>query len=513
MRKINAHQNTIIIIGCICIALAIAIILILTPRRTQYAQANLPLAHGQAPQTAPISVYSGGMIDFDFYNILRVHDQSLFLSSGEVNQPVLDSLLAVINSPELDPRLRAPKIQWSTGLAYTDTPHTAVTAYDFSNFVVQNPVCMSVSGAIAIKLFEYIPDMYGVEHGHISEFTSQWWQLVYRATCDSDDVLTLWMMQPYRTTPFGGTRYDTLLGRRDEQYVCRTGEFVWRSFRANMRNTILSDHCIVNNLRPSPYFFFENNYSESIMRANLLRDMEHVFAEFYALPYLVSPKHLPGNWQSSRFQTGSNTERVFYATGEFQQYLTSFPGSTHPNGGLGAAGLIWGRHHHFNMINGKDGLSIGPFYNHWPNTINQPTYYDLLWIASDFETRSMGHNKDLATFQTFLRFPYDRTTDLRWNYTNRETDWRTDTTHGRSGLWRLNGFDRAFCAAKLGLPSGWEANLIWMRSTESRGMGLANTICNAGNRYIHGIHQRAGMRPGVHVSVAMLEDRIHKYPH
>jgi hypothetical protein len=29
--------------------------------------------------------------------------------------------------------------------------------------------------------------------------------------------------------------------------------------------------------------------------------------------------------------------------------------------GMGAAGLIWWSHFHFSLINGKDGLSIGPF--------------------------------------------------------------------------------------------------------------------------------------------------------
>lgn len=368
--------------------------------------------------------------------------------------------------------------------------------------------CMSKSGAVAIKLFETIPDRTGVEHGHLTEFTSQWWRIVYRSTDAENDVLTLWMMQPYRLSPFSGTRYDALLGRADERFIDRESDrdTPWARLSAFRMNTIFSDWCIAHNFPPSDGYFFENNFSASIARSNLLRDLRSLLSHFDVARYLVAPKDLPGRWQSSRYQTGTNQSGLFYATGEFQVYRRDYPGSTDPAGGLGATGLIWGTHRHFSLINGKDGLSIGPHNNHWPHSKLTPTHYDLLWLPSDFEVRTMGRGKDNALFQTFIRDPDNPATDLRWNYRVRRNDRRQDLSGGRSGLWRLNGFDRAFNADALGLPRGWESQLVWLRSVDGLGLGNANTVYHTGNRYGYGVNQLAGMRPAIHLSITRLSE-------
>ena len=449
----------------------------------------------------------GAMIFNHHYNILRVSDRPLFRSCGRVNGDVLENLMAILDDPRLDPMMREVKAEWPTGMTFEDTLYTAITAADFSNFVVPEPGGMSDSGAIVIKLFETIPERTGVQYGHVTEFTSQWWQLVYRSTDAGNDVLTLWMMQPYRLTPFSGTRYDTLIGRDDERFINRQGDQTWSRLSASGVNTILSDERKAANLPACDTYFFEGNFSASIARSNLLRDLAHLLNYFDIERYLVAPIDIPGQWQSSRYQTGSNTNMRFYASGEFYVYREDSPGSTHPNGGLGASGLIWGRHFHFSLINGKDGLSIGPYYNHWPHTILTPTHDDLLWLPSDFEVRSMGHSKDNALFQTFITDPDDPASELRWNFNNTaEEDWRygRDVTAGRSGLWRLNGFDRAFVSDALGLERGWESQLVWLRSTDVLGMGNANTVYHTGNRYGYGVNQLAGMRPAVHLSLARL---------
>jgi len=445
------------------------------------------------------------MVYYHYYNILQVSDRSLFRVDGSVNGEVLDNLMTILNDPRLDPMMREQKTQWPTGMSFEDTPYTAVTAADFSGFVVPEPSGMSESGAVVIKLFETIPDSYGVEHGHLTEFTSQWWQLVYRSADDGNDVLTLWMMQPYRLTPFGGSRYDARLGRVDERFIDRVDASGWADIPEGSVNTVINDERAANGLPPGDYFFFEGNYSAGIARANLLRDMESLLSRFDVERYLVAPRDVPGRWQTSRYQTGSNTNMLFYASGQFQVYREDYPGSTRLNGGLGAAGLIWGRHFHFSLINGKDGLSIGPYYNHWPHSLLMPTYEDLLWLPSDFEVRSMGHNKDNALFQTFITDPDDPSSGLRWNYsTSPEEDWREDLTGGRSGLWRLNGYDRAFDADGLGMPRGWETQLVWLRSADVLGMGNANTVFHTGNRYGYGVNQPAGMRPALHISITQL---------
>lgn len=459
---------------------------------------------------APQPDFEGHMMFYENHNILKVCTRPLFNASGGINEDVLEKLMQIIDSRELTPFMRTRKKYWPSGMVYADAPFTYVTAQDFSRFVVPDAECMDTSGAIVIQLFEMIPDKYGVEHGHLTEFTSQWWQLVYRSADDNDDVLTLWMMQPYRLSAFGGSRYDTLLGRTDESFIStrEDGALYWFPFPEYNTNTIHSDHCIANGLPPSDRFFFENNYSASIVRANLLRDLEHLLAQFDVEHFLVAPKNVPGNWQSSRTQTGTNMLGQFYASGHFTVYRQDYPGSTRANGGLGAVGRIWSHTRpHFNIINGKDGLSIGPMYNHWPHTNLVPTHGDLLWLPSDFEIRSLGHDKDDAMFQTFLIDAGDPATTLRWNYTGaRQEDSRYGSTlHGRSGLWRLNGFDRAFDSTVMGEPGSWEAMLNWVRSVDTLGMGTANMVCHVGNRYGWGIHQPAGVRPALHLSVHQLQ--------
>jgi len=447
------------------------------------------------------------MIDFELYDILRISDSPLFNADGGVNQDVLDNLMAILNDPRLDPMLREPKSAWPGTLPFADAfPYTATTAADFSDFVVPYPANMSHSGAIVIKLFETIPGMVGVHNGHLTEFTSQWWRLVYRATDDGEDVLTLWMMQPYRVTPFGGTRYDNLAGGVNDRFIDRLrdpGDGIWNRISPGNINTVLSDERIVLGLPPCNNYFFEGNFSASIARSNLLRDMEAVFDQFGVEAYLVAPRDLPGQWQSSFYQTGANMNFVYFATGQF--YTANgdrgFDGSFDPNAGMGATGLIWGTHRHFALINGKDGLSVGPYNNHWPNTTLVPTYDDLFWLPSDFEVRTMGFDKDNALFQTFITDPDDPASILR---TNTEPENRPDNANGRSGLWRLNGFDRAFDIDGLGLPRGWMTEQAWLRSHDNLGLGNGNTVSNTGNRYGYGVNQLAGMRPALHLSITQL---------
>jgi len=485
---------------------------------------NLPQSDASAPQSSlaiqPIAEPLGswqrgqpgsgsGPLLFNYnYDILRVSDSPLFMANGTVNQEVLQNLMLILNDPRLDPTMRAKKAEWPTGMPFEDMPHIAFTSEDFSDFVVPNPSNMSESGAIVIKLFEPIADRAGVANGHLTEFTSQWWQLVYRATDDGSDVLTLWMVQPYRLTPFSGTRYLTLTNRASERHGDRSGdEFRWRTIARNGTNSVHSDMDIYMGRSPSSYYL-EANYSAGIIRSNLLRDLDALLYQFNnAEQFLVAPKDLPGAWQTSRFQTGANANLQFYNSGQFYNTTGDFVASTNPNGGLGATGLIWGfRHLHFSLVNGKDGLSIGPVYNHWQHTLITPTHEDLLWIPSDFEIRTMGYDKDNALFQTFLRRPGDPTSDLRWNYSQSpEADGRADITGGRSGLWRLNGFDRGFDSSVIDVPGNeWEAILVWLRTADGLALGSANTVCHAGNRYTNGVSQLAGMRPGVHLSITEL---------
>jgi len=454
---------------------------------------------------------NGIILQFYYHHhILAVSPYPLFRYGGEVNDDVLASLLYILDDPRLNPLMREKKEQWPSGLSFEYSPFIAVTAEDFSSFVAGEAQSMNDSGAIVIKLFETVYNQEGVEHGHLTELTSQWWQLVYRSVDECHDVLTLWMVEPYRMSHFNGTRYDFSIRRADERHVDLDIGNPWTSIIADNANTIRSDERIASRLPACDNFFLEGNYSTSIARANLLRDQEHLLALFDIERYLVAPQNIPGNWQSSIFQTDRNARGVFYVSGQFYDEWSNGLGSENSSDGLGAAGLIWNHSRsQFALVNGKDGLSIGPYSGHWPHTRIVPTYNDLLWLPSDFETRTMGFGKDNARFQSFIRYPGRRDSELRFNYRESpEIDGRTDYAFGRSGLWRLNGFDRGFDADKIAIanniPRSWDTDLVWLRSADNMGLGNVNTGSNAGNRYGYGVTRQAGLRPALHLSITML---------
>ena len=440
---------------------------------------------------------NGHFQSYNSHEILRVSDRPLFRADGSVDRRVLFNLLAIINDPSLDPMLRVPKREWSTGIPYTGPSFRAVTAEDFSRFVVPNPYNRDHSGAIIIKLFETVPRRQG---RNIHRFTSQWWQLVYRATDDDRDVLTLWMFEPYRLSVFNGNRYDYRDPRRVDEFFTRMRRMRDGIYRTQISvrrtNTIRDDYG--SRTGPQGGYTKEGNYSASIARTNLLRDANKLFSIFDVKRFISAPADLPGEWQSSYFQTGSNYFFRFYVSGLFQESNIGLgweTGSVNMMDGLGAASRIWGPWDMFFLKNGKDGLSVGPDNGHWRHTRIESTYHDLLWLPSDFETRSMGHNKDNARFQTFIQNPGNRESAL---ITNRIPEDRPDRALGRSGLWRLNGFDRGFNRRAI------RADRAWLRSACSGSIGNINTITPSGNRYEHGVTNRSAMRPGIHLNLSSL---------
>jgi len=488
------------------------------------------------PNPVYVDVPEGVLLNYLNYTIHKVSDDPLFKANGEVNTDVLESLIKIINDPKLEPLLREPKATWSSGLSYNGISYIETTAEDFSSFVVPNPSSMSSSGAVVIKLFETIPGSTGVHNGHLTEFTSQWWQLVYRATGYTEDVLTLWMMQPYRVTPFNGTRYDEWANNASDRFVDRLraeGDNVWSGIQQGSVNTVLSDERISLGLPPCNEYFFEGNYNASIARSNLLRDTDFIIDRFNINSYLVVPSDLPGLWQSSVYQTGTNMNHEYFVTGRF--FTTGAGrrtvGSEDEIDGLGATGLIWGDLRPFSLINGMDGFSVGPYSSNWPNTSVESTYDDLFWLPSDFEVRTMGFDKDSARSFTLLRDADNRTTALRANREvavveiDEDEDEETEDSEdieeieditededlpdtGRSGLWRLNGFDRAFDRDALGMPRGWITEQVWLRTQDSLGIGSVNVVTNRGSRYAYGVNQLAGMRPAVHLSITELLKEI-----
>ena len=439
---------------------------------------------------------NGKFQSYDSHHILRVSDKPLFKADATVDKRVLFNLIKIINDPSLDPMLREPMQAWPTGLPYSGPNFHAVTAEDFSRFVVSEPIDRDHSGAILIKLFETIP---GIRGNYLTRLSSQWWQLVYRAVDDERDVLTLWMYEPYRLSIFNGNRYGSLdENRTDERFirVRKDGSYYYLRIAENQNNTIKDDYGRTSGAQGG--YTMEGNYSASIARTNLLRDAEGLFNKIDVRQFIAAPADLPGEWQSSYFQTGSNYFGRFYLSGQFQESNTSLgylTGTANMHYGLGAASRIWGNWDMFFHGNGMDALSVGPDNDQWRHSIITSAYQDLLWLPSDFEIRTMGHNKDNARFQTFIEFPDSRNSAL---ITNRIPEDRVDYVLGRSGLWRLNGYDRGYTRSKINV------NRAWLRSASSVSIGNINTVTPSGNRYEHGVINKEAMRPGIHLDISRL---------
>ena len=443
----------------------------------------------------------GKLQSYRSHNILRVSDRPLFKADGNVDKRVLFNLMSILNDPSLDPMLREPMRAWPTGMQYTGQYFHAVTAEDFSAYVIHdsirsNEVNRDYSGAILIKLFETIP---GRHNSSLTGLTSQWWQLVYRAADNERDILTLWMYEPYRLSVFNGSRYDSLdPDRVDERYFVmpKNGNYYRPNIKVSLNNTTKDDYG--RRYGEQGGYTLEGNYSASIARTNLLRDAEGLFSRIDVRRFIAAPADLPGEWQSSYFQTGSNYFGRFYVSGQFQESDTEqgyITGSTNMLDGLGAASRIWGDWDMFFYGNGMDGLSVGPDNGQWRHTIAASAYQDLLWLPSDFEIRTMGHNKDNARFQTFIEFPDNY---YSAQITNRVPEDRYDFAMGRSGLWRLNGYDRGYTRKTIGV------NRAWLRSACTVSIGSINTVTPSGNRYEHGVIHNEAMRPGIHLDIKSL---------
>jgi len=126
------------------------------------------------------------------YHIRKVHSQALFNEHG-INNAVA---LALKEITEV---------------------FSSSTAFDFSMIAIGELGLLVENGAIYLRLFDQMgeaptgPFIQDPNHEQmLSQFTYQWWQLVFL----QDDVLTLWMVDPYRYAEFGvGLGYESSMVR------------------------------------------------------------------------------------------------------------------------------------------------------------------------------------------------------------------------------------------------------------------------------------------------------------
>ena len=308
---------------------------------------------------------------------------ALFTQDG-IDTDVLLDLLNMVNSESV----------WD-GKNATSGSNTYLSAYNFGKYTDTARTDDPKKGysQIAIKLFDgatlgSITTSVDRQTKNIDAATQQMWQVVYRSMDVNNDVLTVYMTQPYATFDFNQTKYDNdasdmqvYQGSNLQDAVSKT----WSAIKTAYSSLNLSN-------------------------------------------YVVAPVNVPGQWQ-----TGSSQPDTSYSN------------------------------------------------NNELTTVNQN---DLLWIPSAYETQDK--NNDEVENISWLS-SYDTTSPTKNNW----------TADGRTGLWELNAYDRAWgittvssCAS---LRSGRSSNSPYARGIYSDGV-------NGGVR----VSSPNGVRPALHLNLKSL---------
>ena len=286
---------------------------------------------------------------------------------------------------------------------------------------------------IILKLFETT----NVTDNHLDLFTSQYWQVVFRSTDDNKDVLTLYMCSPYY--------YEILFQNAD---------------------------------------YMEGIYSNSVVRQVLNNVYSSLTNEYQNLEnYIALPAELPGNWQSSINQTSAKN-----ANGEL--YVDE-NGNSYGASGFSAYGGI---QNSYSLNNGLDGESA--VHNDWTQII-QDCSYDALWLPSTFEVFHTGFAYgDNTTTITGSSFDNSYVLSRLNNSAESNADLNVNgsTQDGRTGLWELNAYDRAYPIYSW-LRSGISVSAIWAM------VSVLDGDCGYDGTAGHGGTYQYGVRPAIHIDL------------
>lgn len=313
---------------------------------------------------------------------------------------------------------------------------TYLSAKDFGKYV-PDTTKTSTTSQIVVKLFETtnLKD----DTSCVNLATAQYWQAVYRSTNSSNDVLTLYMCVPYRFAAFS------------------------ESYNAYYRSSYVRNDCVLKLYD----VLAGGEEANGIRSGGIFGDLDS---------YVVAPSAIPGLWQSSIAQTGTGTD-------------VGDSGYTAGVSKIGPTGTVA-------INNGLDGWTNSTIYNgqsqtvlptNWAESSYSSPYNDKLWIPSSYE----------VIFK-------DSTVDGEVSYlTNENVASATinngtsgSSSDGRSGLWELNGYDRAgyFTWVRSAyLPSEWGTD--------------AMVIDYDGTVYVAEAYDGAGrVRPALHLDLGKLAD-------
>jgi len=397
---------------------------------------------------------------------------SLFTTGGDVDLSVLLDLLEMINSESC-----------TKTTSSTDGTNTYYSAKSFGAYTPTSTdeieYKSNTDAQILVKLFETVSCD---TDGYIDDFTSQYWQAVYRSTNSSADVLTLYMVRPYMNYTSSSSYGD---------YSNNT-----------TRTEIYNDYSTL-----SSNGYFETQFTKYIVAPYQLSSSTG--KEFSTSGYDTTGKNANltsktdflnlGGWQSSEYQTSYNSGKTNY-----------YNSKTSASDALGSSGYGAGSSS-YNLENGLDGLSV-PYYNGRWSTI-KTVYTDKLWLPSAYEALHTGYasNSDSVKVETVNESATGRKIENGKYYdeanavvyltscTTKDGESSNSNNNGnRTGLWELSGYDRA--------SNSW----TWLRSGYSDYSSAARAIGESGNYSGDGVDAYGGVRVALHLSLTPLANAICK---
>jgi len=469
------------------------------------------------PYNSPVSFYNN-------YKVYPVHlTDALFNLDGSVNAAVAQNLIDVLDDPFFTP-LMTPKTHWGeknrpTTLTYNGDSYVETTVAEFSEFVAKKTNVNGTgnytgaqAGAVIIKLFETsgVPNFTtsSTIDQRVHAFTDQWFQLVYRAQDNGDDVLTFWMMNSYRQSVFNGNYFPSTAAAGENYRL--SGATLLPIPTRNNNNNIQDDNgstTYVADDGSTKYYSFEGNYSASIARTNLQNDFAHLKQNYFQQldNFIVKPSGLPGKWQAAVFQTGTNLDNVYYIPGQFNTG-GSFGGSSNSNTGYGAACWTFAPvANSFHISNGLDDQNAGTqSATSWRHSLVQDAYSDEIWLPSLFEVRGMGYNKEVTRSGSWVSDPGNPNSGLEYesggnSYGTQQIP--ADTNTPRVGLWRISAYEET------SVDSYQSSVNVWTRGSESNIIGISGNI-GGGEAYSHKVTDLGWIRPALHLSVKAIRDAI-----
>ena len=384
-------------------------------------------------------------------------NHALFKTDGTVNTTVLKDLLSMLD----DNKVKENPIGTSDVKYYS--------AKNFGKYGTQNDWKNAQRGntQILVKLF----DTAGDANSNINNFTSQYWQAVYRSINGENDVLTLYMVRSYLT--------DKIFDEDSGNYS-----------KSAIRNGILGDYTTLKGKFSQADQYIVAPYQLSSSGAS---DMSKTPVE--------NGRYLNlGGWQSSAYQTSapgviSDIPLII----QNNEWMSGTTAEIH----TGASGYYNARNtyssNYYAVNNGLDGLGDG--WKSWSSI--DSNYTDKLWLPSGFEVLHTGYKP--STGATLSR--YDGVNDiicLDSNYDkatagiNSKANISAHTNVNRTGLWELNGYDRA------------SNNTVWLRSSGSDSDFNACIVDHMGDLGTDSAddYQVTGVRVALHLNLGELKSLL-----